>query len=109
MITKDTFKGHGFIGNSAVDFIIPTQYDSDGVVPGFIRDQAKKYWRTCGATIDKFSGHDAVAVVDAMCTTGCHMLAMWADFDGLSDPWFKAFRTYLMNATTSDGKTNCTL
>jgi hypothetical protein len=108
VITKDTFRGHKYIGNSAVDFIIPTQYGATGVVPGFIHDQAQKYWRTCGATIDKFSASDAVAVVDAMCRTGCHMLAMWADFDGLSQPWYRAFRTWLVNGTTVDGSTNCT-
>ena len=82
VITKDTFRGHNIIGHSAVDFIIPTQYDSSGVVPGYIHDQATKYWRTCGATIDKFSGSLAQSVVDAMCDTGCHMLALWADLMG---------------------------
>ena len=78
-----------------------------GVVPGFIKDQAQKYWRTCGATIDKFEAGDAVPVMDAMCTTGCHMLALWADFDGVGEPWYRAFRTWLVNATTSDGATKC--
>jgi hypothetical protein len=109
VITKDTFRGHHYIGGSAVDFIIPTQYDNTGVVPGFIRDQALKYWRTCGATIDKFSASGAVPVMDAMCTTGCHMLALWSDFDGMGEPWYRAFRTWLVNGTTADGATKCTM
>ena len=48
--TLAVIKGHRVIGNSAVGLIIPTQYDATGV-PGFIRDQAQKYRRTCGATI----------------------------------------------------------
>ena len=106
VITKDTFRGHSEIGASAVDFIIPTQYDSDGAVVGFIRDQAAKYWRTCGATIDKFSSASAAEVVDTMCETGCHMLALWSDFDGLGTPWLAAFRAWLVDGTTSSGS-NC--
>ena len=46
-------------------------------------------------------------MVDAMCTTGsCHVLARWADFDGLSEPWYWAFRTWLVNATTAGGATD---
>jgi hypothetical protein len=44
-----------------------------------------------------------------LCTQGCHMLAMWADMDGLSEPWFKAFATWLVNGTTTDGNRTCTM
>jgi hypothetical protein len=110
VITKDTFRGHHSNGNSAEDYIIPTQYGATGVVPGFIRDQAEKYWRTCGATVDKFSAGDADAAMDTICTSGCRMLALWADLYWLSGPSYRAFRTWLLDATTANGGAkNCTV
>jgi hypothetical protein len=111
LITKNTFRGHHSNGNSAEDYIIPTQYGATGVVPGFIRYQAEKYWRTCGATVDKFSAGDADAAMDTICTSGCHMLvALWADLHWLSGPSYRAFRMWLLDTTTANGGAkNCTV